>query len=89
MGGAAVVGVIIRFVYVLTARRLAPFGDAETYYLLGQGLSEGKGYVRPFELALFGDVVSTAEFPRSGLRCSQSSTCWALTRGRASGCRDR
>jgi hypothetical protein len=64
VGGAAIVGVAVRFVYVLTTRRVAPqFGDAETYHLLGQGLAGGKGYVRPLELSLFGEVVPTAEFP--------------------------
>jgi len=64
LGGAAVVGVAIRFVYVLTTRRGAPlFGDAETYHLLGQVLSQGEGYVRPRELLAFGEVVPTAEFP--------------------------
>lgn len=64
VGGAAVVGVAIRFVYVLTTRRGAPlFGDAETYHLLGQVLSGGEGYVRPRELMALGEVVPTAEFP--------------------------
>jgi hypothetical protein len=64
VGGAAVVGVAIRFVYVLTARRVSPQGgDAETFYRLGQGLSAGNGYVRPLELGLLGESVPTAEFP--------------------------
>jgi hypothetical protein len=64
VGGAAIVGVIIRFVYVLTVRRDVPLiGDAETYYRLGQGLTAGNGYVRPLELGVFGESVPTAEFP--------------------------
>lgn len=64
MGSAAVVGVTLRFVYVLTARRVGPqAGDAETYYRLGQGLSAGNGYVRPLELGVLGESVPTAEFP--------------------------
>jgi hypothetical protein len=64
VGTAAVVGVAIRFVYVLTTRRMAPQGgDAETYYRLGQGLAGGDGYVRPIELGVFGERVPTAEFP--------------------------
>jgi hypothetical protein len=64
VGGAAVVGVTVRFVYVLTVRRDVPLiGDAETYYRLGQGLSAGDGYVRPLELGVFGERVPTAEFP--------------------------
>ena len=58
------VGVAIRFVYVLTTRRVAPQGgDAETYYRLGQGLAAGEGYIRPLELGVFGQRVPTAEFP--------------------------
>ncbi len=64
VGGAALAGVAIRFVYVLTARRVPPqFGDAETYYQLGRGLADGRGYIRPLDLLLAGEVVPTAEFP--------------------------
>ena len=64
IGGAAIVGVVIRVVYVLSTRRIAPeSGDAETFYRLGQGLSAGEGYVRPLELGVFGERVPTAEFP--------------------------
>jgi hypothetical protein len=64
VGSAAVVGVAIRFLYVLTARRgVSLIGDAETYYRLGQGLSAGNGYVRPLELGVYGESVPTAEFP--------------------------
>ncbi len=64
VGGAAVVGVAVRFVYVLSARRVGPqSGDAETFYRLGQGLAAGDGYVRPIELGVFGERVPTAEFP--------------------------
>jgi hypothetical protein len=48
---------------VLTARRVSPQGDAETFYRLGQGLAAGNGYVRPLELGLLGESVPTAEFP--------------------------
>ncbi len=64
VGGAAIVGVAIRFLYVLTARRIPPeFGDAETYYQLGRGMAQGRGYIRPLDLLITGEVVPTAEFP--------------------------
>ncbi len=64
VGAATVVGVVVRVVYVLTARRVSPQGgDAETFYRLGQGLAAGNGYVRPLELGLLGESVPTAEFP--------------------------
>jgi 4-amino-4-deoxy-L-arabinose transferase-like glycosyltransferase len=38
-------------------------GDASAYHLLANNLADGRGYIRPFDLAEFGRVVPTAEYP--------------------------
>lgn len=49
-----------------TAPVIAPppaVSDAAAYRLLGQGLAEGEGYVRPFDRQRQGRIVPTAEYP--------------------------
>ena len=53
----------VRAAYVLAVGRHQPLiGDAETYHLLAETVSNGRGYVRPREL-FNGVVIPTAEFP--------------------------
>lgn len=63
--GIAAIGVLVRVVYVMTAvrSRIPLVGDAETYHLSGQLISQGHGYIRPFEFLVNGRSVPTAEFP--------------------------
>jgi 4-amino-4-deoxy-L-arabinose transferase-like glycosyltransferase len=61
---AIVLGALaIRTAYVIAVARHQPLiGDAETYHLLAETVSSGRGYVRPREL-FSGEVIPTAEFP--------------------------
>jgi 4-amino-4-deoxy-L-arabinose transferase-like glycosyltransferase len=65
VGGAAVVGLLARFYYVLEVARgrIELSGDSERYHLLAQGLAEGRGYVRPREPLQAALDIPTAEFP--------------------------
>ena len=62
---AAVIGVGLRVIYVLTETRgrSSAVGDATIYHLLAKLLARGEGYIRPMEFFLLGDRVATAEFP--------------------------
>lgn len=54
----------VRVAYVLLVADDVPtFGDAQTYFLLGENLADGHGYIRPHDFLLDGDIVPTAEFP--------------------------
>jgi 4-amino-4-deoxy-L-arabinose transferase-like glycosyltransferase len=60
----AAAGLAVRVAYVLwVGRRIPTMGDAETYHLLADNLSAGRGYIRPHDFALTGVRVPTAEFP--------------------------
>ena len=62
--GAASIGVVLRWWYVLTAVRQYPLaGDAGTYHLLGRILASGDGYLQPRGFLENGQVIPTAEFP--------------------------
>jgi 4-amino-4-deoxy-L-arabinose transferase-like glycosyltransferase len=65
VGAAAAVGLIARVYYVLgvVRGRIALSGDAETYFLLGNRLAEGRGYIRPRESLQAALDIPTAEFP--------------------------
>lgn len=55
---------VVRVVFVLVVDPKVPaVGDASAYHLLANNLAEGRGYIRPFDLAKFGRVVATAEYP--------------------------
>ena len=62
--GVAGVALATRVVYAIAAApNLLPISDAGGYRLLGQHLAEGRGYIRPYDLALADVVRPTAEFP--------------------------
>lgn len=50
-------------VILLVDPRVPEVGDASAYHLLANNLADGHGYIRPFDLAKFGRVVPTAEYP--------------------------
>lgn len=58
------VALVTRVTYALAAApNILPISDAGGYRLLGQHLAEGRGYIRPYDLALADVVRPTAEFP--------------------------
>lgn len=70
---AAVLGLLVVLAFVVridllrnTASPIPPapaVSDAAAYRLLGQGLADGDGYLRPFDLQRTGERVATAEYP--------------------------
>jgi hypothetical protein len=55
---------VARVTYALAAApNILPISDAGGYRLLGKHLAEGRGYIRPYDLALADVVRPTAEFP--------------------------
>lgn len=55
---------VVRVLVVLLVDPHVPeVGDANAYHLLANNLADGRGYIRPFDLAKFGRVVPTAEYP--------------------------
>lgn len=64
---ALLVGIAALAVRVLVILLVDPHvpevGDASAYHLLANNLADGRGYIRPFDLAKFGRVVPTAEYP--------------------------
>lgn len=66
LGLVVVLALGIRVQLLRTAPLIAPppaVSDAAAYRLLGQGLADGEGYVRPFDLQREGRRVATAEYP--------------------------
>lgn len=62
--GVFLVAVSTRIAYALAAApNILPISDAGGYRLLGKHLAEGRGYIRPYDLALADVVRPTAEFP--------------------------
>jgi hypothetical protein len=62
--GVFLVALVTRVTYALAAApNILPISDAGGYRLLGQHLAEGRGYIRPYDLALADVVRPTAEFP--------------------------
>lgn len=62
--GVALVALGTRVTYALAAApTILPVSDAGGYRLLGKHLAEGRGYIRPYDLALVDVVRPTAEFP--------------------------
>lgn len=62
--GVFLVALATRLTYALAAApNILPISDAGGYRLLGQHLAEGRGYIRPYDLALADVVRPTAEFP--------------------------
>jgi 4-amino-4-deoxy-L-arabinose transferase-like glycosyltransferase len=54
----------IRLGYAVAVDPQVPeLSDASAYHLLANDLADGKGYVRPFDLAAFGLTHPTAEYP--------------------------
>jgi 4-amino-4-deoxy-L-arabinose transferase-like glycosyltransferase len=54
----------IRLGYAVVVDPQVPeLSDASAYHLLANDLADGKGYVRPFDLAAFGLTHPTAEYP--------------------------
>jgi 4-amino-4-deoxy-L-arabinose transferase-like glycosyltransferase len=61
VGGVAL---LVRVLVILLVDPHVPeVGDASAYHLLANNLADGRGYIRPFDLAKFGRVVPTAEYP--------------------------
>jgi 4-amino-4-deoxy-L-arabinose transferase-like glycosyltransferase len=61
VGGVAM---LVRVLVILLVDPHVPeVGDASAYHLLANNLADGRGYIRPFDLAKFGRVVPTAEYP--------------------------
>jgi hypothetical protein len=58
--GALLVRVLV---ILLVDPHVPEVGDANAYHLLANNLADGRGYIRPFDLAKFGRVVATAEYP--------------------------
>ena len=62
--GVSLIALATRVTYALAAApNILPISDAGGYRLLGQHLAEGRGYIRPYDLALAEVVRPTAEFP--------------------------
>lgn len=62
--GVGLIALATRVTYALAAApNILPISDAGGYRLLGQHLAEGRGYIRPYDLALADVVRPTAEFP--------------------------
>lgn len=62
--GVGLIALATRVAYALAAApNILPISDAGGYRLLGQHLAEGRGYIRPYDLALADVVRPTAEFP--------------------------
>ena len=56
--------VLLRIAFVLIVDPVVPrIGDASAYHLLGRGLADGDGYIRPFDALLLGRERPTAEYP--------------------------
>ncbi len=68
LGAIAVAALVIRVLFTVVidpsiGESPDELSDARAYHLLGQNLSEGRGYVRPFDLELLGLERPTAEYP--------------------------
>lgn len=58
----AALGVRVAFAVIVDPQVLE-VSDASAYHLLGRHLAEGRGYIRPFDLTLLGEVRPSAEYP--------------------------
>ena len=64
LAGLGVAAFVVRVVYALAADpNILDVSDAGGYRLLGHHLSQGLGYIRPYDLLLADVVRPTAEFP--------------------------
>lgn len=62
--GVGLLALAVRvLIIVLVDPRVPELGDASAYHLIAENLAAGRGYIRPFDLARFGLVVPTAEYP--------------------------
>lgn len=62
--GVGAIALVTRVTYAIAAApNILPISDAGGYRLLGKHLAEGRGYIRPYDLALADVVRPTAEFP--------------------------
>jgi 4-amino-4-deoxy-L-arabinose transferase-like glycosyltransferase len=62
----AVVGVAlaVRVAFTVVVDPQVPeIGDATAYHMLGENLAEGRGYIRPFDRTILGEIRPTAEYP--------------------------
>ncbi len=60
---AAIAFTIRVLVILLVDPHVPKLGDASAYHLIANNLADGRGYIRPFDLARFHLVVPTAEYP--------------------------
>ena len=64
LGGIAALALLLRvLVIVIVDPHVPRLGDASAYHLIANNLADGRGYIRPFDLARFHLVVPTAEYP--------------------------
>ena len=62
--GLALAALAIRVAFTVVVDPEVPeIGDAMAYHHLANQLADGDGYIRPFDLRLFGEVRPTAEYP--------------------------
>jgi 4-amino-4-deoxy-L-arabinose transferase-like glycosyltransferase len=60
----AVVALAVRIGFVIVVDPAVPeLGDASAYHLLAENLSDGRGYIRPFDDMLLALERPTAEYP--------------------------
>lgn len=60
----AVAALAVRVAFAVVVDPQVPeVSDASAYHLLGRHLAEGRGYIRPFDLTILGEVRPTAEYP--------------------------
>ncbi len=64
LGLIAVLALAVRIAFAVVVDPQVPeISDASAYHLLGRHLAEGRGYIRPFDLTILGEVRTTAEYP--------------------------
>lgn len=62
--GVAVVALSVRVAFTLVVDpQVAEVSDATAYHLLAENLAEGRGYIRPFDRTILGEIRPTAEYP--------------------------
>lgn len=62
--GVALVALVVRVAFTLVVDpQVAEVSDATAYHLLAENLAEGRGYIRPFDRTILGEIRPTAEYP--------------------------
>lgn len=64
LAAIALVALAVRVAFAIGVDpQVAEVSDAGAYHLLGTHLAEGRGYIRPYDLTILGEVRPTAEYP--------------------------